>query len=313
MAPTAATGTARVLRADSDSRTERRYPARVSTVVNMGHPDPESVPVRDAATVMLLRDGRDGIEVCMLQRNLNSDFVGGAYVFPGGGVDPEDADPAMAEVCAGRVESDASRLVGVDQGGLSFWVAAVRESFEEAGVLLAAHPDGTVVSFKDPVTAERFQQHRAEVDSGRRSLVEVCTDEGLQLTVGDMHYFSRWVTPLGAPRRYDTRFFVAAAPQEQVALHDDREVIGTRWLTPRAALSDHAAGRMTMIFPTVRTMVALDRFATADDVLAHARAQAQVPAVVPMLRDEGGGLRLILPGDPEGTGGVYDAVTGEPL
>jgi 8-oxo-dGTP pyrophosphatase MutT (NUDIX family) len=285
----------------------------VTTVVNMGHPDPESVPVRDAATVMLLRDGPEGIEVCMLQRNLNSDFVGGAYVFPGGGVDPDDASDEVQQVCLGRTDAAASRLVGVEGGGLSFWVAAVRESFEEAGVLLAAHEDGTVVSFSDPAVARRFEEHRAEVDAGRRSLARVCAQERLRLTVGDMHYFSRWVTPLGAPRRYDTRFFVAAAPREQVALHDDREVIGTRWLTPREALADHEAGRMTMIFPTVRTMVALDRFDSAAAVLQHAAAQAEVPAVLPMLRDEGGGLRLILPGDPEGTGGVYDAITGEPL
>lgn len=285
----------------------------MSTVVNMGHPDPESVPVRDAATVMLLRDSSDGLEVCMLQRNLNSDFVGGAYVFPGGGVDPEDAGEDAQRVCQGRTDDAASRLVGVERGGLSFWVAAVRESFEEAGVLLAARANGTVVSFADPEVAARFELHRAEVDAGRRSIAEVCRVEELRLTVGDMHYFSRWVTPLGAPRRYDTRFFVAAAPEEQVALHDDREVIGTRWLTPRQALADHEAGRMTMIFPTVRTMVALDRFDSAAAVLQHAAAQADVPAVLPMLRDEGGGLRLILPGDPEGTGGVYDAISGEPL
>ncbi len=285
----------------------------MSTVVNMAHPDPESVPVRDAATVMLLRDGRHGLEVCMLQRNLNSDFVGGAYVFPGGGVDPEDADVEVTSVCLGRDDPSASRLVGAERGGLSFWVAAVRESFEEAGVLLAAHPDGNVVSFTDPEVARRFRAHRADVDTGRRPLAAICREEDLRLTVGDMHYFSRWVTPLGAPRRYDTRFFVAAAPPEQVALHDDREVIGTRWLTPRRALEDHEAGRMTMIFPTVRTMVALERFDAAADVLGHAAAQADVPAVLPMLSDEGGGLRLFLPGDPEGTGGVYDAITGEPL
>lgn len=287
--------------------------AAVGTVVDMGHPDPESVPVRDAATVMLLRDGEAGIEVCMLQRNLNSDFVGGAYVFPGGGVDPDDAGDEVASVCAGRTDESASRLVGVERGGLAFWVAAVRESFEEAGVLLATGRDGHTVSFADPAVSARFVEHRAAVDSARRSLASICVEEGLRLAVGDMHYFSRWVTPLGAPRRYDTRFFVAAAPEEQVALHDDREVIGTQWLTPRAALAEHEAGRMTMIFPTVRTMVALDRFDAAADVLEHAAAQSEVPAVVPMLRDEGGGLRLILPGDPEGTGGVYDALTGDAL
>jgi 8-oxo-dGTP pyrophosphatase MutT (NUDIX family) len=216
-------------------------------------------------------------------------------------------------VCQGRSDEAASRLVGVERGGLSFWVAAVRESFEEAGVLLAAHDDGAVVSFADTVVAARFERHRGEVDAGRRSLAQVCREEHLRLTVDAMHYFSRWVTPLGAPRRYDTRFFVAAAPPGQEALHDDREVIGVRWLTPTEALQDHREGRITMIFPTVRTMVALERFDSAAAVLSHAAAQAEVPAVVPMLRDEGGGMRLILPGDPEGTGGEYDMFTGEPL
>jgi len=277
------------------------------------HPDPASVPVRDAATVMLLRDGARGLEVCMLQRNLNSDFVGGAYVFPGGAVDPEDAHDELARVCRGRSDEDASKLLGLERAGLAFWVAAIRESFEEAGVLLARTAEGEVVSFDRDDVAARFEVHRRAVDSGERRLVEVCEEEHLQLDVGSIHYFSRWVTPLGAPRRYDTRFFVAAAPEGQVPLHDDREVIGTRWLTPSEALADHAAGRMTMIFPTVRTMVALSRFDRAADALEHAAGQSEVEAVVPMLRDEGGGLRIVLPGDPEGTGGLYDAISGEPL
>ena len=283
------------------------------STVDLQHPDPESVPVRDAATVMLLRDGDAGLEVCMLQRNLQSDFVGGAYVFPGGGVDPEDAEPDLEPMYLGRTDDEASRQVGVERAGLAFWVAAIRESFEEAGVLLAVGPDDRVISFSDPEVAARFEVHRADVDQGRRRLAEVCADEGLRLDVGAIHYFSRWVTPLGAPRRYDTRFFVAAAPEEQEALHDDHEVIGTRWVTPADALADHEAGRITMIFPTVRTMVALSRFETADEALAHAAAQGAIEPVVPLIEDVGGGMRIVLPGDPEGTGGVYDAFTAEPL
>ena len=267
----------------------------------------------DHPTVRLLRDGSDGLEVCMLQRNLKSDFVGGAYVFPGGGVDPEDAEEDLEQVFVGRSDVDASRLVGVDRAGLAFWVAAIRESFEEAGVLLAVTDDDRVVSFADPEVAVRFAVHRADVDSGRRRLAAVCVDEGLRLDVGAIHYFSRWVTPLGAPRRYDTRFFVAAAPAEQVALHDDHEVIGTRWLTPAAALADHEAGRITMIFPTVRTMVALERFGTAAEVLDHTAGQGAIEPVLPLIEDVGGGMRIVLPGDPENTGGVYDAFTAEPL
>jgi len=285
----------------------------MSATVRVDHPDPGSVPVRDAATVMLVRDGDHGLEVCMLQRNLNSDFVGGAYVFPGGGVDDDDGSAATRAVCVGRDDVEASSLVGVDRGGLSFWVAAIRESFEEAGLLLARDAQGASLRLDDSERIRRFGHHRVAVDTGRRRLAEICIEEQLVLDVGALHYFSRWVTPLGAPRRYDTRFFIAAAPDEQRALHDDREVIGTRWLTPSAALADHDAGRMTMIFPTVRTMVALQRFDSASDVLDHAAEQARIEPVVPMLRDEGGGMRLVLPGDPEGTGGVYDAVTGSPV
>lgn len=281
--------------------------------MNLSHSDPEAVPVRDAATVMLMRDGASGIEVCMLQRNLNSDFVGGAYVFPGGGVDPEDAEADVEAISVGRTNASASRLVGVERSGLSFWVAAIRESFEEAGLLLATDSGGRTISFTDEVIARRFEIHRKAVDSGERRLAEICREENLRLDLGSIHYFSRWVTPLGAPRRYDTRFFVAAAPQGQVALHDDREVIATVWVTPQKALADHEEGRRTMIFPTVRTMVALGRFEKVDDVLSHTAAQASVEPVLPVLEESGGGFRIHLPGDPEHTGGVYDAITAEPL
>src|SRR5207244_6354800 len=116
---------------------------------------PSEVTVRDAATVMLVRDGSDdgdggdgtgGMEVFMLRRNLNSDFVGGAYVFPGGAVDEADRHADLESVCTGRSDDQASAALGVDEGGLAFWVAAVRECFEEAGVLLASNQDGDVVS-----------------------------------------------------------------------------------------------------------------------------------------------------------------------
>ncbi len=279
----------------------------------MSHPDPGSVPLRDAATVMLVRDSDSGLEVCMLQRNLNSDFVGGAYVFPGGGVDPEDAEPEVEAIAVGRSNTAASRLVGVENSGLSFWVAAIRESFEEAGLLLATDPDGQTISFADEAVARRFEVHRKDVDSGSRRLAEICLEEDLRLDVGSIHYFSRWVTPLGAPRRYDTRFFVAAAPQGQVALHDDHEVIASVWVTPAKALADHERGLRTMIFPTVRTMVALERFDTASQVLEHTAAQESVEPVLPVLEEAGAGYRIRLPGDPEHNGGLYDALTAEPL
>ena len=279
----------------------------------MDSPDPEQVPVRDAATVMLLRDGSDGPEVCLMQRNLNSDFVGGAYVFPGGAVDPADADADVADRCPDLDDAEASRRLGLAVGGLAFWVAAIRESFEEAGVLLARHADGRRLDLSDPGAAERFAGHRDDVDNERRTIAEIAVQEDLHLDVGQLHYFSRWITPLGAHRRYDTRFFVCAAPEGQEVVEDSRELIGTQWLTPAEALRRHDAGDITMIFPTVRTLVALSRFERADAVLDHARAQSRVEGILPTISDGDDGMRIVLPGDPEHVGGVYDAWTARPL
>ena len=265
------------------------------------------IPVRDAATVMLVRDGDDGLEVFMLRRNLNSDFVGGAYVFPGGAVDEADRHADLDAVCKGRSDDGASQLLGLDSGGLAFWVAAIRESFEEAGVLLATTAEGDVVSFADPEVAERFTLHRKAVDSGEKRLVEVCEQERLQLAVADIHYFSHWITPLGAPRRYDTRFFVAAAPPEQVPLHDDRETIANLWVRPSDALERCKRGELDMIFPTIKNLQAITRFERSQDLLDAAAAIAEVPTILPRIsQDEGHGVRILLPGDD----GYEDAVGG---
>jgi 8-oxo-dGTP pyrophosphatase MutT (NUDIX family) len=256
------------------------------------------VAIKDAATVMLVRDDASGaLEVFMLRRNLKSDFVGGAYVFPGGGVDDHDRFADLEAVCEGRSDTEASGQLGVDAGGLAFWVAAIRESFEEAGVLLAYDgPD--LIRFDDPDRAARFAAHRAEVDQGASRLIDVCRSEGLRLAVDTMYYFSHWITPEGPTRRYDTRFFVARAPAGQVPLHDDREVIANLWIRPSEALAAHRAGEFEMIFPTVRSLIAIERFASANDLLAAAAAIGEVPAILPRIVEDQGGLRIVLPGDP---------------
>src|SRR5262249_50681655 len=157
-----------------------------------------------------------------------------------------------------------------EAGGLSYWVAAIRESFEEAGLLLALDGDGKMVSFEDPTVNDRFVEHRRAVDAGDRSLVAVAAEERLRLATGGIHYFRRWVTPLGAPRRYDTRFFVAHPPEGQVPVHDDHEVIANLWIGPTEALERHARGEFELIFPTVRSLEALALFDTADAVVQHA-------------------------------------------
>lgn len=248
---------------------------------------------------MLVRDTTDGMEVFLLRRNLQSDFVGGAYVFPGGAVDEADRHGDLERICRGRSDDSASAQLGIDSGGLAFWVAAIRESFEEAGVLLAV-PESSddVISFADPPTAARFAEHRRAVDSGEARLADICEMEGLRLDAGRIHYFSHWITPLGPPRRYDTRFFVAAAPAEQVPLHDDRETIANLWVTPADALERHRRGELDLILPTIKNLEALGRFSRSSELLAHAQAISEVPTIVPRVVSDEGGVRILLPGDP---------------
>lgn len=258
------------------------------------------VPVRDAATVMLVRDDDDGeLEVCMLQRRLQSEFVAGAFVFPGGAVDANDGEAACHSHCCGRTDIDASTQLGVESNGLAFWVAAIRESFEECGLLPAYTVDGEALRFDDPAVAGRFVQHRHAVDSGEQTLASICETEGLMLAVDTMHYFGRWITPPGAPRRYDTRFFVAPAPTGQNPAHDDHEVIASRWVSPHAALAQHRAGGFVMLPPTVASLKQLSRFATAAEALAGAAAATEVPTVAPRVVADDGGVRIVLPGDAE--------------
>ncbi len=268
-----------------------------------------TMPIRDAATVMLLRDTADGMEVFMLRRNLNSDFVGGAYVFPGGAVDPADRDdPELDEICVGRIESHANQSLGLDHGALAFWVAAIRECFEEAGVLLAQDSTGEFVSFAEADVAERFNEHRQAVDNGHKRLVEVCRAEGLALPLGDIHYFAHWITPKGPTRRYDTRFYVCRAPAEQTPLHDNRETVASLWVNPNEALAMHERGELDLILPTIKNLEAIGQFDRAEDLLAAAARVGAVPSIEPVIVRDPGGVRILLPGDE----GYEDAFSDEP-
>jgi 8-oxo-dGTP pyrophosphatase MutT (NUDIX family) len=268
---------------------------------------------------MLVRDApepaseNDRLEVLMVRRNLHSDFVGGAYVFPGGSVDPADSGAEAEAACVGRTDTEASAVLGLESGGLAYWVAVLRETFEEAGLLLAERPDGPPLlagdANSDPNEESRFANERLAVNAGTRRFLDFCRDEGLRLLVGDVHYFAHWITPQGAPRRFDTRFFVAPAPPGQRAAHDAGETIADTWISPRHALASHRAGEFELIFPTIRNLQAISRFATAGELLdAAAAASAAVPTIEPRVIADGNGVRIVLPGD-EGfdDGQVVDA------
>jgi len=250
------------------------------------------VPARPAATVMLVRDAAEGMEVLLLRRSLRAAFVAGAYVFPGGALDDSDQRPQVEALCDGWDDATASIVLGVGQGGLAYWVAAIRECFEEAGLLLARSPGGDLLRFDDPQVEARFARHRAGVDRGERDLHDVCVEEGLTLAADAMHYFGHWITPAGSLRRYDTRFFVARAPEAQVPLHDDREAIAHVWARPADALAQNHAGSIELILPTIRNLAAIARFDCTDNLLAA------VAATTERVPDEGG-TRVLLPGESQ--------------
>jgi 8-oxo-dGTP pyrophosphatase MutT (NUDIX family) len=222
---------------------------------------------RDAATVMVVRDCDDALEVLLLRRHAELVFAAGAHVFPGGAVDDADHAPELAAMSTG--------LPMPPGPGLAYAVAAIRECFEESGLLLATTTAGEPVDVDDPERAERLPLARKALEAGEQTMAELCREEGLVLATASLSYAGRWITPEPSPRRYDTRFFVAAAPAAvaaQVAGHDGRETIASEWDRPADALERWGAGSIELIQPTVANLRALAKHDSATSALAAARS-----------------------------------------
>ena len=192
-------------------------------------------------------------------------------------------------------------LLGFESGGLAYFGVRRRPRDLRGG----RHPAGPARGRSRPpggqIAAEeaRFATERAAVNQGTRRFLDLCRAEGLRLSAGDIHYFAHWITPRGAPRRYDTRFFVAAAPPGQIAAHDAGETIADVWISPHDALAQHRAGEIEIIFPTIRNLQAIGRFTTSAALLQAAEeASSAVPAIEPRVVPDGNGMRIVLPGDP---------------
>jgi 8-oxo-dGTP pyrophosphatase MutT (NUDIX family) len=251
---------------------------------------------------MLVRDAArsNAVEVFMLRRTLAAAFAGGMYVFPGGRVDPGDGTPDVEAMTIGRSDAQASEVLGVGGGGLAYWVAAIRECFEEAGVLLARDQQGEVVRFEAPDVVDRFGGYRHAVHDGALPLVDLCRREELALMGGDIHYVSHWITPVGERRRFDTRFFVARAPEGQVPLHDDTETIDSTWVRPDEALDRCLAGDLGLLPPTIANLRFLAEHSTTESVMAASAGIGRPPAILPKIAfDENGRfVDIVMPGDP---------------
>ena len=263
-------------------------------MTNTPTPSPILAAPRAAATVVMLRDGTAGLEVFMVRRHGLSDVLGGAYVFPGGKVDPVDAElqpqdhldqhPDLLHASLDEPELDALQATAL-------YVAAVREAFEECGVLFAHPPAASAPMDVGQVTARCRAGH---------SFNDAVAALGLRLDTQALAPWSRWITPAKSPimtKRFDTRFFLAAAPAGQTAQHDDHEATASVWTTPRAALALYQAGEIELAPPQIMGLLHLGQHSGVQDALQSARAR-RPPTIRPEVIDVGQGNRLLCyPGD----------------
>jgi 8-oxo-dGTP pyrophosphatase MutT (NUDIX family) len=247
----------------------------------------DSPPALPSATILLVRDGGDGLEVFMVQRHHRIDFATGAMVFPGGKVDPDDADPALDARLAGADGHDATER--------SLREAAIRETFEESGVLLA-RPRGERALIDATRLRAIEDAHRDALNDGRRTMSEIARDEDLELAGDLLVPFAHWITPSFMPKRFDTHFFLAEAPPDHVAIHDGGESVDSVWTRPADAVAEEEAGRRIIIFPTMMNVKKLGRSPTVAEALAAARRDPIV-TVFPQVEDRGGVPTMILPAD----------------
>ena len=230
---------------------------------------------RTAATLLLIRDLDDQLEVFMVERPGSGDF-GGLHVFPGGKVD--SADGTVEAHCVGIDDEEASRRLGVQSEGIAYWVAAIRESFEEAGAVLC-YRDGVLLDTSDGEVGRRFAEYRDAIHSGALSMAALCELESLVLATDRVHYFSHWITPESAPRRFDTRFFLAEMPPGQEVVHRPGELEDGLWVRPRHALAHAEHGRWKMIYPTITTLESLAGHSSVASIIQAVENDQHLPEV----------------------------------
>lgn len=252
--------------------------------------DPDDVEIRHAATVMLVDDLPD-LHVLMLKRTAKVVFGSSNWVFPGGRVDPDDHLGDFDRVTSGLTDAEASQRLGVDSGGLAWWLAACRETLEECGMLLAANAP------LDPADSERsVLAMRQRVQRNEGVFVDELVRHGFLIDATTIEEVARFITPLGPPRRFDARFFVARAPAGQTPRHDDSEIVDWEWVRPADALDRWRAGEFEMMSPTVRMVDCLSRYRSADEVMDAARLRSAYRRV--RVIDPDGEYRVVLPGEP---------------
>ena len=267
-------------------------PAEINSITARSWSPTPGAAVRQAATMVVLRDSDAGMQVLLMRRAPRpGDIHSGACVFPGGLVEASDRDGQSC--CEGLDDTTASAAMNLASGGLTYYFAAMRECFEEAGLLFAAAHDHAEM---DAATLAQIAAQRPAVNRRELTLAELCARCGVHLAAQRVVYFDHWLTPPGVPKRYDTRFFIARAPALQVATQDDAETDAQLWLTPAQALARRA--ELKLAPPTHKIIEMLQRIGDIDAALAHARALPQVRCTMPRLATGSQGLRPVMPDEP---------------
>lgn len=242
----------------------------------------DAVPVRPAASAVILRDCPEGIEVFMVVRHHEIDFASGALVFPGGKVDADEAN----------IETQEAVAIGAGPAP-SFWMAAIRETFEEAGLLLARRQgEAKLLAAED--TQALVKTYRPALLAGTLTFAHLLKRENLRPALDLMVHFAHWITPPGPPRRFDTHFFLVAAPVAQTGVHDGLETTEGVWIAPRRAIEDADAGRRIMLPPTRLNLHKLAQFSSVH-AAAESTRSSTVVTVLPRIERVEGGRRLLLP------------------
>lgn len=239
-----------------------------------------------SSTILLLRDA-PSLEVLMVKRHYEIDFAAGALVFPGGKTHEEDVSEAWDILSDGNYQGPQ----------LAARISAIREAFEESGVLLARHASdrGPGRPLVDARTAEALAPHRGPIDRREESFVELMRDNGLVLALDTLVHFGHWITPTMMPKRFDTHFYIAPTPPEQLATHDGRETTETAWLTPQGALDMEADGKATIIFPTRMNLAKLAECASTQDAMTRFDGEAVVTVLPVVGQDDAGNPCLHIP------------------
>jgi 8-oxo-dGTP pyrophosphatase MutT (NUDIX family) len=258
----------------------------------------EIVAPRPASTTLLLRDSAAReIEVFMMVRHHQIEFNSGALVFPGGSVDNND------QTIAARTELYGGGA-GLDEAALGFRIAAIRETFEESGILLA-RPKGAAALIDAARASEIEAAHRAALCEGKTTFLDILADNGLWLALDELVPYAHWITPEGMPKRFDTWFFLAAAPPDQLGAHDGRESTDSIWVSPREALEGGENGRFKLPFPTTRNLIKLGKQPNVDAALDDATGKPIV-TVMPVMTKLNGGRQLRIPREAGYDGEVFE-------